>query len=479
MNRGAAAVALGLALAGRAAAADYRIQVRVSATYPCSLFRLVDSMSDWRAQSAPYYREWWKGLFGDDADERAALENYARLRKAHAGSRAGRGEWPEAFCSSETVFEGLSKLPGLSADETAELKADFDRFDPKFAAYFDDHKESLLKNAETFRAQKWDATVASFLASAARFLESDNGQDYDFDVYLAWQPSLKDSGGRSAAESLGRAQVVQLPEGDALEDHLDAVVHEMVHALIEASPEEVRERLADRLIAKDRDLGLLVATELREGLPTALGQGLFVEQHLPKRFSLRNNWYDSDVDRFAKAIFPALRRAVLAGETLEGAFPEEALAAVSKAYSGKPAPVADYFASAVVLAEPKTAALLKPLLRELHGGDIDSYTQEPGRGSAAEFEDKLKERWNRSALLVLTPEALDDALAARLEGALARADLKGLRERAAQAPRAVIARSARGRVYLLLLGEPKALEARVSKVGKVPCCAAGTEKELK
>ncbi len=67
---------------------------------------------------------------------------------------------------------------------------------------------------------------------------------------------------------------------------------------------------------------------LREALPTAIAQGVAGEAFQDGRWSQDHTWYHiAAVDRYAKRIFPIVKRALTAGDSFDDAFLSEVIAA--------------------------------------------------------------------------------------------------------------------------------------------------------
>jgi hypothetical protein len=133
--------------------------------------------------------------------------------------------------------------------------------------------------------------------------------------------------GPTHAQAIGSRLLIEVRPVDTPADQTQVVAHESAHYLFELmQPERV-----SALEARARSLGEPGERAwklLQEALPTALGQGLAVSRLTPSEFDPNGTWYHiASIDRFAKRIFPILRREMEAGRTIEGPFLEEALRA--------------------------------------------------------------------------------------------------------------------------------------------------------
>ncbi len=70
---------------------------------------------------------------------------------------------------------------------------------------------------------------------------------------------------------------------------------------------------------------------LREALPTAIAQGVAGQKFLSDRWSTEMAWYHlGGVDRYAKALFPLVKKTLADGGKLDEAFLREAAALFPK-----------------------------------------------------------------------------------------------------------------------------------------------------
>ncbi|RMG44375.1 MAG: hypothetical protein D6718_10195 [Acidobacteria bacterium] len=136
--------------------------------------------------------------------------------------------------------------------------------------------------------------------------------------------------GPTHAEADGSDLLIEIRPGDVASDQTQVVFHELAHDLFRRIPPDRRERLAREFFARGRH-GATAWKLVREGLPTALGQGVAQRRLAPWDFRFEASWYHvRAVDLFAHAIYRTVRETLDHGGTVEERLPDAAVRWVSR-----------------------------------------------------------------------------------------------------------------------------------------------------
>jgi hypothetical protein len=237
----------------------------------------------------------------------------------------------DSALEARDVEDFLSRTrPCLLEDESRGLRSALDHFRPGFDGFWQDGAY-VRDFEERFREYLETGGLPEYLGEVARF----------FDVDPAGAPPpvlcfvLLPKDGPTHAQAVGTHLLVEVRPGDefAPSGQVQVVAHETSHYLFELIPEDRIAALETRAAAaaaggKGRRAWLL----LHEALPTALGQGLAVARLTPGVFDWNSSWYHvPEIERYAKRLYPIVRREIDAGRTIEGPFFEEAI----KAFDGE------------------------------------------------------------------------------------------------------------------------------------------------
>src|SRR5262249_37693929 len=131
--------------------------------------------------------------------------------------------------------------------------------------------------------------------------------------------------GSTHAQALGRRLLIEIRPDDTPASEVQVVCHEGSHYLIALMSEPRRAALEARAWAHGT-AGRKAWTLLHEALPTALGQGLATATLTPDEFDMGSSWYHiPSIDRFAKQIYPIVRREVESKRTIDGAFLDDVI----------------------------------------------------------------------------------------------------------------------------------------------------------
>lgn len=457
------------------------------------MFYLIENLSEWSGDSYSYYREFWKENFGLGAKEESLLKTYAKIRKSYDLEVASRPEnpesrrgpfpyyknhfrlgykWPAIFCASRSLEEVFGRMENILSDgDLLELKKVFQHFDAQFRPYWEKNGLYLEKAAEDFKEKRWNDQISQYLDQAADFLQLPPALEKRYDLAFLWHPGLKFTQGVSHATQIGRLSLVQLPEGENLEFQLDVVVHEMIHDLYGSMDLKIKADFDSALLLEDAEIGLLAHQGLNEGLATALGNGLFIERHLPERFSLKAEWYSGSTDKYAKAIYPGLKKALGERKTITGYGPD-LLAALRPIFKAEPEKLPAYFRNHLLLVDSKTEPLVRILHPALRVGTVAGFSAED-KADLENFRESLSSHWAEPVVVMMEPQSLKDSIAGSLDWDMSPGQISELKRKASGEPAAYILKSKRGRLFLLILGPKKELESSLPKLSRLDCCRTG------
>jgi hypothetical protein len=299
--------------------------IDAEASYPAALFQWLDSLAQTSVgKTVPAHRADYVRRFGRATpDDVAAIERFWRARLAHETSSGSRSDLLGIFCAAPTVEAGLRAAgERLDTQARADLEAALAHFRPKFdevwagGAVPRRFLGSLPEDPST-------AKLADLLGRAARFFGADGAT-------LSPKPRLVlvpvPDGWGTHAQAIGRQLLLEIRPADRLADQASVIVHENVHFLWEAMPEE-RRRGLEAVARAQGPHGAEAWAVLREALPTALGQGVADRTFRPLDWSRRAPWYDTaEVDAYAKAIYPLVQQAIELGSYFDPEFVRLAVA---------------------------------------------------------------------------------------------------------------------------------------------------------
>ena len=469
-----------LAVAGSGRAGSFEISV--SATYPASLYYLIDQMADNGPHASTYYLKYWKAQFGLSKEEQAMLEAYARIKRSysleiepheqeddgpfltHTAGADLQDKWPLPYAASASMEEAWSKAGFLLADDDlSQLRRIFDHFDAKFRPRWEKDSRRLQAALAEFRSKGWEGKMSEHLERLSKFLRLDPDAPRRYSISFVWAPGHKYTGGNSHARLIGRFAPVEIEDRGGPEQQLPIVVHEIVHGLFASMDPRVLSRFQAELLAPNYDAGLAAFSGLDEGWATSLGNGLFMETYLPEMAKTRKSWYaEPDVDRYAHAIDPINREFLEAGKTVSDGYAPRLLAALSAGVPHDDARRLDFnFQTFVFVLSSKVGAAEGPIRAAFHPHSVWTYPLEyPDQIDQA--KKLLAIHWATPAVVAVSPEDI------------AKVDIPGLRlspkertmlqERASRGPIAYVARSEKGRPYLLLAGASDALAAGAARL---------------
>ena len=271
-------------------------------------------------------------LFGGfDAQDRAHLDAFARVRLAHAQEPAPPLAFRGMSAMRERLFDGDAADPmaalaaDLTREEMADLRASLAWFAPKYVKVWQDGRlpRAFLAAARSDPAAK---KLDAFLARLAKFYGVAPDGSPRPRLLLVPVPD----GWGTHAYALKRTLLLEIRDGDRLPDQAAVIVHENSHFLFSRIPRERQERLEAAARAAG-PAGAAAWATLHEALPTAMGQGV-ADRAFRRGFSTEARWYHTeDVDRYAKALLPLVDRTLAAGGVLDETFVTRAVALIPPA----------------------------------------------------------------------------------------------------------------------------------------------------
>lgn len=225
--------------------------------------------------------------------------------------------------SVEAFLEALSDH--LDGEEIRELEEIIDAFEPRFDKVW--RSMGFLRRFEgRFRRYLEQSDLRPFLGEVARFLEVDPGAFPPGRIHLMALPQES----ATFATAIGRDLMMEIRPGDGPREQIQVIAHETTHYLWQMIPPDRMDDLARQVHAAS-SRGAVVWALLREGLPTAVGQGLAEARLAPGRFGFQYAWYHMrHIDRFAKEIYPLVERGIASG----GTFAESMASSVGRIPSG-------------------------------------------------------------------------------------------------------------------------------------------------
>lgn len=387
----ASLVGLALALAAPAWAREEGPRPLVTLTTvvaePASLFNLVDRLSDWRdreddAPDARYRGVWEKFVGPLGPADLAALETWRTIRRRYRGTPLeGGAGLVDAMAAAGLPFpvsverlrlEDKLALVFLDADDWSELdrRAELVLSAPDrdallgAVAHFRERLGPLLRRSlhlEAYRARllSWARRErpAPFLERLARFLHTPEDRPLDFVAHLVWLPEGATDRRATVVE---RHAALEVRDGLGLGGVLAVAVHELTHRLEERMPRDVRVRLEQAFLtapeaAADGSYAVAAANLFTEGLATAVGQGLFVQELFPEDSDPRIAWYDDPgYDGFARIVAVSAKGYLAEGRPMDEAFIHEVVRTYAMTFLSN-TPTADVLRRAVVLSDDADA----------------------------------------------------------------------------------------------------------------------------
>lgn len=451
-----------------------RIAVAVSPV--ANLVYQLDCLSGLMRCTRAAYRELWSEM--PAGEDEALLAEWRKLRHAPLPrpdlATLPDGPYPPSFAPPDPQAAALrarllgagleaadaaayaANLEGLAPRATAErLGAILTHFEPRFLQWWrrgaGDDLQRVALGHELVGAR---IGLRGFLGRVGRLYGVPPDRRPRLGVYLIALPGEPKA---SQATVVGSYALVETPRGEAPEDRMGVIVHELAHHLHAAAPAAGRRALQEAFLAQDAPWSLAVYNLLGEALATAIGNGILESRmrstaDFERYRSLPDSFYaDYYVDTVAKAISPLVERYLDTGRALDAGFAGDYVALAGEALGERRDDLALQLSTAAVVIYDSALAPLEDYLLE-HYRVYSLYTHTLGHTG----ERSALERWSElSGIAIVTPETLPDA--AGLIGAQDRQAIAAMAERE---PAFVYAlpRSARATLYVVVGATPN--EAR-------------------
>ena len=253
------------------------------------------------------------------------LRQFHRTRLAYArrARPEERNRLTLAFFAAPDLEQALQSASELLDEQAARAFAESVRyFVPRYKTIW---QAGLIPKefVEQAMASEHRKAVADFLVGVARFFGVSPTQEPRPHLVLVPVPSDN----ATHAQAIGRFLLIEIRRGESLADEVAPIVHENVHLLYSRIESSRLEELMQAVFegqAPNHD----AEHRLREALPTAIAQGVAGEVFQDGRWSPDHTWYHiAAVDRYAKRIFPIVKRALTAGDSFDSAFLSKVIAA--------------------------------------------------------------------------------------------------------------------------------------------------------
>ena len=310
-----------------------RLRIETDFSYTANLVHWIDNLAGTSVGKTMFFHQrYWEERFGPiDADDRRALEAFARIRRlpvpmtgravANASGclpveSEGMG-WNQLFLAEAMSASSLEDFrrrmtTHLGEPDVARLMASLDRFGPRFQRVWKDL--AYVKRFEArFKRYLGEDDLPRYLAGLAGFFGVVPGPDRPMMISFIGLPS----NGPTHAEADGDHLLIEIRPVDSPHDQVEVVAHEASHFLMRLMSADQIDRLARQSFGEG-EAGAIFWRYMWEGIPTALGQGVAEAQLSPGNFSLARPWYHIEaIDRFAKLIYPAIAQAIAASRPID------------------------------------------------------------------------------------------------------------------------------------------------------------------
>jgi hypothetical protein len=310
--------------------AGYTFDVRPIA----ALSRNLDCLSGTTKCALDAYKDLWKkemgGISSDDdarlAVWRAAEEEDERVEwkfeDAPVQTRFPlRHSDPTLFnkvhiaaLQAASIDDYRSRLELLVSARAAETRVGvIAHFLPRYEKYFTTAKTDLERFSKAAADVIEKKKLSELIDKAAAFYGADLPPAHKMHFVLIPRPVAKSR--RTNAQQFDNYSVIEVPFGDAPEERLDVVFHEMFHYFYQSALAERHAAIANAFSAMRGQNVFNAYSLMDEGLATAFGNGLVAQRLLEpdvfkKRLDTKQSFYLDDlIDPVAKAIMPLLEEA--------------------------------------------------------------------------------------------------------------------------------------------------------------------------
>jgi hypothetical protein len=309
--------------------------LRFEISFHAALFHWIDSLAGTSGgKTVPaHVKEFVARTGGFTRTDSEVLNRFrrARLRDANRAARPSdesyggvRGLAPLRRIFLEAPSLAAAEEHARSTMEALDFEALHDAllyFRPKYEPIWQDGAipRRFLKR---FRKDAGRKRLEALLVRIARFYGVDPAAHTRPVVVLVPVPS----GYGTHATAVGPYLLIEVRPPDRLADQASVIVHENSHFLFSNIDADRRLRL-EGLVGRLGPRGRQAWQTLREALPTALGQGVADRDFRPGSWSTGGRWYHrNDVDAYAKALYPLVRKTLEQGGRFDEAFVKKALA---------------------------------------------------------------------------------------------------------------------------------------------------------
>ena len=342
------------------ASSSHLPRFEISVSYVANLVHWIDNLSGTsRGKTVRVYRQFWERRFGfPSPEEMSLLQEWARIREKELPRREPRilnasgclpqteerPSWRQVFLirsyeagSVEAFVAAMS--PDLNDEDRATLRRVLDAFGPRFDRVWRE-TEFLSLFEKRFRSFLDEGGLRRFLGRMASFFGVDPDRHPPGRIHLMALPAES----ATHAQADGAHLQMEIRPNDTPVEQIQVIAHETAHYLWHLTGPARNDAFAKQVFEATPE-GPVVWSLLREGLPTALGQGLAEATLAPQRFGEQQRWYHTDdVDRFAKEIFPAVAEAFRAGRSVDDGVLAEIARSVERSEIVRAARPSDYLA---------------------------------------------------------------------------------------------------------------------------------------
>lgn len=319
----------------------------------------LDCMAKLMPCSTDAYRALWKDLGWTDEDERA-LKRWSDVHQRYQGSIRLRDERRSEL--GYPLDPRGPNLPvrlrhaGLIATDAASFRAYFgllampedvdaaeqvlQRFWPRFEKWW---AAKALKQLTPFVNATADLltkkAVLVLIEQAAAFYEAELPRGFHLPMHLMFRPAKT---GASHGQQLEQHSIIEVVDGEAPEDRVDVVAHELFHFFFASRSALKSEALTKQFLDAPSPDSAMAFGLLNEALATALGNGLVAKQVLPaakyeaQLKKPRALYNDTAIDADAKHLLDTLEQQMKEGKTISS--PEFVNAQIEAASAGGRSP---------------------------------------------------------------------------------------------------------------------------------------------
>lgn len=362
----------------------------------------LDCMAGRHPCSRAAYESLWKEQLGFQDEDSRALDSFRAARERFQGRleirnphdlsplplpRADRtiaSRLAIASLLSHTPDEHISYLSLVSTPTDAKrTQSLIDHFRPRFDLYWQREGKTLAESAAHSLASLFEKeNLVEYVEDLAAFYESDLPDGATLDFHLMARPTHPSL---DAAHQIGNHAVIEIPQNEDPKNRAPIVIHEILHHLYAAAPDEHLATLSRSFLETNDPLATPGHAVLDEALATALGTAPTLARLDPAAFAKKmadplGLYAEHTIDHVAKAIRPLLTARLAAKQSLYAPhFAAQYLAALHAAYPQGMPPIAH--------ARPLIAALEPQFWSAFHALDAASMASSLGGATATDALD--------------------------------------------------------------------------------------------